>query len=283
MKEKKVRGLFLLLLSLLILFSMNCSLLKSKNESDKPLEKISENSIIVFLALDKQAYSPQDAIIATVQIQNISKKTIRIPSLDIKSLSFYRIYKTNNNLYQAFPIYSPKEQLVNFEDLKPNDFRRRQFVFTDCTQTSGEFALQAMYSSSAGEPVEGRPRFNSIPFDYSVSGETIYHRDLKGILLKEDAIKIAEKKLNKPYNKVSADLIINEAGFYDWWITFTLNDSREEVKKAFLVNPYLCVIRKEVMPYVPPPEEDRKKALEELREKALRNKEKPETGTEQNK
>jgi hypothetical protein len=276
MKCKRLLFLRIIQILFLIIFLTNCSIFKSSKKIGEPLKKISDNSFIVFVALDKVSYKPNDAVIATVQLQNISKKTIKIPSLDIKSLSFYKIQKNTGNTNQVYPIFSPKESLLNFEDIKPKDWRRRQFVFTDCTDTTGEFTLYAIYSSSGSETVEGRPKFISTPFYFSVSGEPNFKRDKKGILLKEDAIKIAANKLGEKYNSVRANLIINEAGFYDWWITFNLNKDGKEVEKAYLVNPYLCVVRKEVLPYKPTTKGDeREKALEELREKALKNKEKP--------
>lgn len=270
-----MKRLKVLLVILILLPIFSCSLFKSKKNSPKPLKSIPDNSLILFTALDRTSYKPYEAVIATVELKNLTSKAIRIPSLDIKSLSFYKLQKNSESVVQVFPIVSPKENLLNFEDLKQYDWRRRQFVFTDCSDTSGDYSLYAIYSSGASEAIEGRPNFSSAPFDFTVTGDASFRRDKKGILLKEDAVKIAANKLGEPYTNARADLIINEVGFYDWWITFSLSKNGKEVKKAYLVNPYLCVVRKEVQPYVPSKDDKAdEKALEQLRERALKERDK---------
>jgi hypothetical protein len=82
-----------------------------------------------------------------------------------------------------------------------------------------------------------------------------------GVLIKNDAIEIARKALGEPADVVDATLVKNEAGFLDWWITFQLTSisgkEGKEVKRAFLVNPYLGAVRKRVEPF------EQKKASEE--------------------
>lgn len=246
----KIRGGSLLIAAIILSVLLSCSVLK-ETEFEKPdLKSISEEALIAFIAIDKTQYNPEEPVIATVQINNISGATQNIPTLDIKSLSFYKIEKSSGSVAQVFPIVSPNESLLNFEEVRNKDWRRRQFVLTDCTPTTGSYSIQAIFNSGGKDSIEGRPKFASAPFDYNVSGHPMYNRDLKGILLEADAIKIAAKRLDGGYENASSKLVINEAGFFDWWITFTIKKDREEVKKAYLVNPYLCVVRKEVSPYV---------------------------------
>ena len=73
---------------------------------------------------------------------------------------------------------------------------------------------------------------------------------------KEDAINIAKQRAGSNVKATEAKLIENEAGFLDWWINLTIASGKQgkEVKKAFLVNPYLGDIRKEAKPFTKKPE-----------------------------
>jgi len=256
------------LVKLLLVVFLTASLYQC---SSTKFEKIPENSLVTVLALDKIRYHPEEPIIATIQIQNLTDKPMMLPLPDIKSVVFYRLEKKDGDVFLTEPVFSPKESALNMEEIKGKEWKKRPFVLTNCTLTTGEFSLQAIYKTSGADLVEGRPQFVSVAYDYTVSGEASYHRDKKGILLKGDAIKIAEKKLGVSYKSVRADLVKNEFDCYEWWITFTLSDKnqkREEVEKAFYVNPYLCVVRKEAPPYRPPKPKETPIPIEALREKA---------------
>jgi len=70
------------------------------------------------MALNEKEYRPNELIKATVQIQNLSNKTLKIPALDVKSMPFYSVQKRVDHIYKASPIGSQKraiDELRRFE------------------------------------------------------------------------------------------------------------------------------------------------------------------------
>ena len=244
-----------LVLSLIIalqLLGAGCSLIRKGNPPEEA---------IIFLILDKSVYSPNESVLATLRVQNLTEHPLKIYNLDARSVTFYKVNMSTGEPLEVMPVFSEKEPLLTVTELKSHGGQERPFVFTTITAESGDYALQALFDSSPLSGTKGRPTVISEPRRFTVSGTALYARDGKGVLKKKDAIEIAKRHLGKPVKDATATLVKNEAGFYDWWVTLTLEEETDEkgqsLQKAYFINPYLGAVRKEAKPYIPPKKEER--------------------------
>jgi hypothetical protein len=214
----------------------------------------------VVMSLDKPSYLPNEPVISTLRLQNFSQAELKIYIFDIRTVSFYRMNEATGEPLEVMPVYSEKEPLLSVTTLKAKEAMERKFVFTTLSAMSGNYKIQAFFHSSPDRSEEGRATVISNSCAFQIFGEPLFGRDGKGILLKEDAIRIAKEKCAATVRATTATLVINEAGFYDWWVLFDVTQkvgNRETtLKKAYLVNPYLAAVRREVNPSIVPPRKE---------------------------
>jgi len=196
---------------------------------------------------------PGDALVIEAQLKSISEKKVVVRQLNADSLSFYWWSDKNPNRLIRRCVVSAKEDLTMMTDLPAEKELSRRFLFTTITQQEGTFYLQAIYET----PVKGKresPMVVSLPLKYEASGDRLFERGDDGLIVKEEAIRIVKEYLGRPTVSENAVLISNEAGFYDWWVTLTVVPDAlakgERPQKAYFVNPYLGVVRKEAKPNV---------------------------------
>jgi len=231
--------------ALLCLLFSGCSLFRGSGEKEE---------LSLALVLEKDTYLPNEPLLATLSIENTTKEILKIYNFDARSALFYLINEETGKPLEVMPVYSEKEQLLTLTELEPNGKMERKFLFSTITKDIGVYALQSIFDPSPSKEKEkGRPRISSQVRKFSVSGSAPYKRDGKGILLKEDAIEISKKSLGKPVSDAWAKLVRNEAGFYDWWVTLALAEEKDQntspVLKAYFVNPYRALVRREAIPF----------------------------------
>ncbi|MBN1900779.1 hypothetical protein JW926_05565 [Candidatus Sumerlaeota bacterium] len=210
------------------------------------------------LSLEKNAFLPKESILTTVKLENLTENKIQIYNLDAHSVVFYLLNKATGEPLEVMPVFSEKEPLLEIGELEPYGKLERKFLFCAATGQKGDFSLQASYQLSSLKGKTRYPNVISMAQDFRVDGQALYERDKKGILLKDNAIDIAKKRLGKPVRDAWAKLVINEAGFYDWWINLVLEEmdpNGNPLNKAYFVNPYLATVRKEALPFPKPREE----------------------------
>jgi len=235
--------------AILCLLCSGCSLFKGSGEKEE---------VSISLVLEKDAYLPNEPVLATVNLENITQEILKIYYFDARSVLFYLMNEETGKPLEVMPVYSEKEQLLTLTELEPDKTIERKFLFTNLTKNIGVYALQAIYDPSPAQEMEkGRPKISSKALKFSVSGSPPYERDGKGILLKENAIEISKQRLlGKSVSDAWAKLVKNEAGFYDWWVTLALAEEKDQntspVLKAYFVNPYLAFVRKEATPFQKP-------------------------------
>jgi hypothetical protein len=226
----------------LFVLAQGCSLVRSG----------AEPALILVLSIDRPTYRPGDAVIANVQLLNTTRHEYTIQNLNAKSLSFWLINADTNETHKVEPVYTEKEDMIFPRTFGEHEAVSRPFLLTEVTTTSGTYSLHVIYEGAlvAEKKTPFVPPSKKVVF--RVEGERQFSRDLNGILKKDDAIEIARKAVGEPATVVDATLVKNEAGFLDWWITLKIKQSSDnegkEVKRAFLINPYLGAVRKEVSP-----------------------------------
>ena len=70
-----------------------------------------------------------------------------------------------------------------------------------------------------------------------------FKRDAKGILLKSEAIRVAQEKVGGNTFKSDATLVRDEAGFLNWNVTVEIEVGGLRKTQGFLVNAYTGAIR----------------------------------------
>ncbi|NQU42788.1 hypothetical protein HQ520_05850 [bacterium] len=149
--------------------------------------------------------------------------------------------------------------------LAPGQDLVRPFVFTRVTTERGDFLIQPIYKNPVGVGRGGLARVYGEPVRFSVEGEEVFaHRYLNGLLTKDDAIGLAEKEVSESVRESSAILVMDEAGFYEWWVNVWYGEAGEVEPEAvspgeesrsvgpvrsFFVNPYLARVWREAQPF----------------------------------
>ena len=235
--------------ALLYLLLSGCSLFRGSGEKIE---------LSLDLVIEKSLFLPNDSILTTVKLENLTENTARIYNLDARSVAFYLLDKATGEPLEVMPVYSDKEMLLEIGELEPYGKMERKFLFCTITRQTGDYSLQASYQLSS---LKGKTKYPNVigkAQDFRVEGQALYKRDKKGILLKDSAIEIAKNRLGKSVQDAWAKLVINEAGFYDWWINLVLEETDQvgdPLNKAYFVNPYLASVRKEATPFPKPREE----------------------------
>jgi hypothetical protein len=160
---------------------------------------------------------------------------------------------------EVTPVHSQKEDMIDFVTIEPMDYYERPFVFTTISETSGTFTLQGIYHGiyKEGEEIEAVPMQTiSKKVAYDITGDRVFLRDRDGIILKSEAMRLVIQKQGLDSARIRANLIYDEMGFLNWWVTYSkIDKTQKEVEKAYLVNPYLGHVKWQVPPYVETKEE----------------------------
>lgn len=246
---EQLRALLILILFLLV---TSCSLfIQEPDYIEEPL--------VLVVVPEHSQYNPGEAVVCRTYLYNVTGKELTVRDLNARSVSFWKGIVGKAEVFKFTPIFSGQENMLETKTLGPNESTIRPFVLTNITETSGTFSLQAVYNSAPDLMMAPRYTVISPKVEISVQGPRALQRDRNGILLRTDAIRIAKETVNDKVTAVEATLVENEAGFLDWWVVLHLeggSSQDKEVKRAFLVNPYLGSIRTEVDPSITPPKKE---------------------------
>jgi hypothetical protein len=235
--SSRVRILCALTACLPLLFSA-CKSTGSKVELDHPLR--------VFLDLERSQFQPGEALLAEVMVLNVADEPMRATVPNAESVTFWLAEPDGLGGVKAMPVFSPKEDLRAVDSLASDDLWRRTFVLPSATLTSGTFTLIASYDSDPARLIGGGYQGAARGRTFSVTGETKLQRDRDGIVLKQEAHRVAGRYLGQGWVIDEGRMIRNEAGFLDW--AFTARSSATGEQRAVVVNSYLGGVRTEADP-----------------------------------
>lgn len=201
-------------------------------------------------------YRPGQAVVVTVEVRNSGSSPVNIPELDAASVEFWAGRKDDTRRAQSLPVVSEMESAAGLggrlTTLAPGASLSRKFVHTRLTSEAGEFVLQARYPA-AGDGGSGEASYSE-SLDYNVAGTALFTRDADGLVVKADAVGIAERELGGMAGASDAILILDEKGFLKWWVNVRSPD--EHAPKGALVDPYLgrfWALAEPFSPKAPPP------------------------------
>lgn len=201
--------------------------------------------------VSKDAYRPGEAAMATVTLTNLSPRSTDVRSLNFASLQFYIHPISEKNLsLRRFPVYSaldsqPASQ-ISMESLDSQGRISRQFLFTRLTEDPGDYTFTVAYDPNEpkltlpGGKLKAekarKPLVWSNALKYSVKGERLYKRDSKGIILKEDVLRIAQNASGMSPINSDARLFWNQEGFLEWWVKMDTGSTGQS--QAWFIHPY---------------------------------------------
>jgi hypothetical protein len=213
-------------------------------------------AVSVKVRIDHTTLRPGDPLVAHILIQNATSAALTVQKPDISSMDFYIANAGEMNARTVQPVFSPKEPVGEPQDVQPHEYLKpRSFVLPTLTREPVAYRLQEVYHPTPRGMTPGLIPAYASPVTFRVAGERSVRRDRDGVLLKEDAIAIAKRRLGRPAAEVHAFLVVNSHGVYDWWITMKIDPSdlkeNEQAYQAFYVNPYTALVRAKAPPYIP--------------------------------
>jgi hypothetical protein len=223
-----------LLVPLAILLLSGCARTSAAGEAPEPLH--------LYLRLEKSELRPGEAVIAEVFLLNAARNDLLVSPLHHGSLRFWHQIEGGPAATRIEPVYSPKEPLESGDRLERDGLRTRRFLLTRATASPGRHSLQVSYNGDPQGLLGRRWTATSLPATYVVAGEPVLKRDTDGVLLKEDAERLARDHLGRHAEVLETRMLVNEAGFLDW----TVRLQTEAGERVVLVNPYLGRVRREV-------------------------------------
>ena len=213
----------------------------SKGESIPPTEP---EDLVLALKLNKSVYRPGEAIIATVNLYNNSLRPLDIRALDGvdgDSVEFwYYLLKDPETTLKRLPVSSSLEEAGQTMHLEPGGSTSRRFLLTRFTEYHGSMAAQAHYEPNP--PFQAQlqlPMVYSNVAHFDVDGQQLFERDKSGIILKKEAIGLAQAVAPGDVRGAEAVIIEDEKGFYKWWVNLRVRDGTGQDRlMSWLVDPY---------------------------------------------
>lgn len=250
----------ILLLAVVVTFSSGCSYFSPEAWRSQKKTVSSKDELILRVTLDKTAYRPNEAVVMEVTITNTTSETIQIAKLDSSSASFFYGVSAEDRRVERFPVVSSLEEAdlkrrgSEIMQLQPGKKHSRKFVHTRLTRDPGSYTAQVHAAPflDITDHRTGKLYSNFAP--YEVAGEPIFARDNMGLMMAEDAVRIAKEKVQATQGEVFAtDHILAEdqtAGFYAWWVNldYKLPDG-SAYRTSYIVDPYTGVVKDKANPF----------------------------------
>jgi len=198
-----------------------------------------EEKISLRLTLDKPAYRPGEAVLATVEVTNNTPAPLQALALNAKSLVFVFGKQDDPERMERQAVASEQEKLDEAATLAPGQPARRQFVLTRLSEFPGPLVLQVQYRPGGEAATRIAPKIFSNPVQYQVAGARLLRRDPEGFILKEEALRLARAAYKGQTEEAQAVFVRDEAGFYRWWVNLKPKGAAPGGLVGYFVNPYL--------------------------------------------
>lgn len=259
------RALGLVLLLLAGSLQTGCVLLyKRAAEQTKTIES-SADDLLLLAEVEKSVFRPGEAVIVYLTVSNTTEETIVVRGMSASTappggiegvVSFW--YGRANSLrrLQRYPVVSTYEerQMASAEtptvEIEPGGTISRRFLLTRITPEPGTYRFQAHFDAYSIIRSQRLGKVFSNSLRYEVHGDMLFERDSKGLILLEEAIRVASARAPGDVQLVDAILIRDEGGFFKWWVNVDYANEAHEVSKAgYLIDAYRGHIWKEADPF----------------------------------
>lgn len=215
-------------------------------------EDAGDGSLALELTLDTDRYRQGEPLTCEVALVNRTDEHRAAPNLDRMSLRFTQARRTPlgmKNLRYVEPVYSEKEQVGVSKVVKAGLSLRRRFLFTTTTMEPGDYQMMAIYQSHAPAQDASQAKIYGNTVHFTVSEDVFARRNVNGVLVEEEARRIAAEAAGAPEAETEARLIVDEMGFLKWWINVSASEEGNAGAKSYFIDPYLCRVWREAKPF----------------------------------
>lgn len=249
-----------MLVALCVFLSAGCSYFSPEAWRSQKRTLSSSDELILRISLDKTLYRPNEAVIMEVTVTNTTNEPIRITKLDSSSASFWFGLAAEDRRVERYPVVSSleedelKRRGSEMMELQPGKKHSRTFVHTRLTRDPGAFTAQAHMAPFIDITDHRSGKLFSNFAQYEVAGEPVFARDNMGIMMADDAVKLAKEKVQATQGEVFATdhiLAKDEAsGFYAWWVNldYKLADGTA-YRTSYIIDPYRGLIKEKAQPF----------------------------------
>lgn len=202
----------------------------------------------VILTLDKTEYGLGEAVIATVELENVGKTdaVLPVPGKGICELYSREIGGSADALQLLEFVTSPDEQ-TSFERVGAGDKFSRTLLLPRFTSKAGQFELFARYRTEE-QAISTATEDVSEPLPVTVTATRVFERDREGRILDTEAARVSREYWKAPVDARVDTLLAKDELRLDVWLT-TLHRTNAEGKpetKSILISPYTGKIKREV-------------------------------------
>jgi hypothetical protein len=210
-------------------------------------EKDDLSPLRLYMRANKTVVKTGEPVLVEVFLTNVNSEMVPVNELNIKSLTFYATRPTLNTPVKVDPVFSKLEPMISMREIEVDELVRREFVFTKLSNQPGEVTLVASYESDPSNAFNELYFASAREIILQVSQDEAFKRDLNGVLLEEEAVRIAREYFSQPQEaEATSRLLENEVGFLDWMVVFNNSDKDQAV--GCLINPYLGTVRIKIDP-----------------------------------
>jgi hypothetical protein len=200
-------------------------------DSEAPEEKISLN-----VTLDKAAYRPGEAVLATVEMTNHTRREYQAGRLNAGHVIFVFGRQADPERMERQAVASEKEPLDATFTLESGKTEKRRFLLTRLTEFTGAMVLQVHYLPGGAVAEKINPKIYSNTVQYKVDGARLFVRDPEGFIAKGEALRVARGAVRGEVEAAQAIFVRDEMGFYKWYVNLKPKGAAGLV--GWFVDPY---------------------------------------------
>lgn len=242
MNYRRVSAGYLILFFLLIGGLCQTPWAKDKAPAADPIE--------LKLTLDKAAYRPGEAVLATVEVSNKTRGALKAYKLNAKSVVLVFGKEDDPERMERRVVVSELETLDLYTSLEPGVAQKRTFLVTRLTEFAGPMAVQAHYIAGGEVAAKAGPKIYSNAAAYKVEGKRALRRDPEGFIVKDEALRLAlAAAKGGEAGDAQAIFVRDEAGFYKWYVNVKPKGGGETA--AWFIDPYKGSVWHKAKPFDP--------------------------------
>lgn len=208
-----------------------------------------EEKLTLTVTLDKAAYRPGEAALATVALTNNTRSAYQVNRLNAKSVVFLFGRQSDPERMERQAVASEKERMDETFSLAGGATEKRTFLLTRLTEFGGVMALQAHYAPGGAAVAKTGPKVFSTVAPFKVAGARLFRRDPEGVLVKDEAIRLAKGQVKGEVESAQAIFVRDEMGFYKWYVNLKVKGAARLV--GWFIDPYQGKPWHEAKPFDP--------------------------------
>jgi len=218
-----------------------------------------KEDFVLTASMDKSVYRPGEAVRISISLMNNTEKSVSMRQPDAASLGFFFGRTGDPERMRRDAVSSKNDSKGAMLDLAPGQTYSRKFLLTMLTHFEGPLSLQVHYDPNVAGLGEQLAKIYSNVVAYEVTGDKLFERDAGGMIMKQEAINIAQAQVPGDVQSAEAILVEDEKGFYKWWVNVQVQPPGQAASlQSFLIDPYIGKLWSKAKPFNPALAEDKR-------------------------